>query len=115
MKKKQPSVTKYLFYLLLVLLLPLTVLVILKTKSDKLIHVRYVCEQGKSIAATYNLTRDNVFIVLSDGRMFTLPRAMSGSGARYTTPDEAVVFWNKGTTAFILEQDKETFTGCNQQ
>ena len=63
--------------------------------------VSYVCAEGKTIQAKYYT--DSVDLVLSDGRNFSLPQAMSASGARYANTDEAVVFWNKGSTALITE------------
>jgi len=50
--------------------------------------------------------------VLSDGRRLALPHALSGSGARYATDDESVVFWNKGNTAFLEEAGKTTYAEC---
>lgn len=62
---------------------------------------RYRCQAGKTINATYYA--DRVSIALSDGRSMTLPQTMSGSGVRYAAPGEALVFWNKGRTAFVTE------------
>lgn len=74
--------------------------------------VKYVCDDGKTIAATYY--SDKVDLVLGDGRTLSVPQAMSGSGARYANADESFVFWNKGDTAFITEgdPDKPTFNNC---
>ena len=77
--------------------------------------VAYVCSEGKTIEAKY--FTDSVDLVLSDGRNFSLPQAISASGARYANPDEAVVFWNKGNTAFITEggnPDNMTFKNCGE-
>ena len=73
----------------------------------------FACKGGKTIAA--NFGTNSVSLKLSDGRSFTLPQAMSGSGARYANADESLVFWNKGDTAFITEgpgEGKETYSGC---
>ncbi len=78
-------------------------------------NVAYVCAESKTIQAIYYA--DSVDLVLSDGRSFTLPQAVSASGARYANPDEAVVFWNKGTSASITEganPENETFTRCGE-
>jgi len=84
------------------------------TKSPaNTIRARFACKDGKSIDATFvNVPPASVKLALSDGRTMTLPQAMSGSGARYANPDESVVFWNKGNTAFIDEKGKLTYEGC---
>ena len=78
--------------------------------------VTYKGADGKSITATFHLPEDAlVDIRLNDGRTMTLAHALSASGTRYANPDESFVFWNKGTTAFIQENDIPTFSDCNQQ
>ena len=51
-------------------------------------------------------------LVLSDGRKLSVARAVSASGARYATPDESFVFWNKGDTAAVTEKGATTFFSC---
>ncbi len=77
--------------------------------------VSYVCSESKTITAKYYT--DSVDLALSDGRSFSLPQAISADGARYASTDEAVVFWNKGNTAFITEggnPDNKTFQNCGE-
>ncbi len=83
-------------------------------KGDPLNTVSYVCLEGKTIQAAYYETE--VDLVLSDGRAMTLAQAISGSGARYATPDEALVFWNKGNEAFMTEgnPDNQTYKNCGE-
>ena len=77
------------------------------------IRAQFSCAGGKTIdAAFFNAAPSHVELVLSDGRRLTLPQAMSGSGARYASADERVVFWNKGDTAFIDEQGRQTYADC---
>ena len=79
--------------------------------SDK--RAVFDCADGSSIAATFHLPADtSVDIVLSDGRELSLPHAISGSGARYATSGEAIVFWNKGNSAFIQENGTTTYDDC---
>ena len=81
--------------------------------AARTIKASFACADGKSIGATFvNGPSSSVRLVLSDGRKLTLPQAMSGSGARYASKDEGVVFWNKGNTAFIEEKGKATYEGC---
>jgi membrane-bound inhibitor of C-type lysozyme len=71
------------------------------------------CAEGKTIAATfYNGADARVELKLGDRRELSLPQAISASGARYASADEAIVFWNKGDTAFITEAGQTTFTDC---
>lgn len=74
--------------------------------------VKYACADDKTIEATYYA--DKVDVVLSDGRTMTLPQTMSGSGIRYAEPDDALVFWSKGNTAFVTEGDADepTYADC---
>ena len=77
------------------------------------IRAQFSCAGGKTIdAAFFNAAPSQVELVLSDGRRLTLPQAMSGSGARYASADERVVFWNKGDTAFVDEQGRQTYVDC---
>jgi len=71
------------------------------------------CDDEKTITATFYPTDDQyVDLVLSDERAMSVPRAISASGARYAKADETFVFWNKGDTAFITENDITTFANC---
>lgn len=77
------------------------------------ISASFACDGGKTIQAVFqNEEPRTVDLALGDGRMFSLPQALSASGARYTNEDESFVFWNKGDTAFILENEEETYTNC---
>jgi len=80
-------------------------------KSSKMINkATFVCSEGKSIQAVFR--RRSVRLKLSDGRDFTLKQAIAASGARYADSDERIVFWNKGNTAFITENDSTTYRHC---
>ncbi len=80
------------------------------------IRAKFVCANGQSVEATFfNATPSHVELTLSDGRRLTLPQAMSGSGARYASADERIVFWNKGDTAFVDEQGRQTYADCRAQ
>lgn len=86
-----------------------------KIPQGEVIKATFTCVEGKIIEAEFdNLVPSDtkVRLKLSDGRNLTLPRAISGSGARYANADESIVFWNKGDTAFITEKDIETYSNC---
>lgn len=68
------------------------------------------CKGGKTISAAFY--QRAVGLSLSDGREIDLEQTISGSGARYANADESIVFWNKGDTAFIQENGKETYSDC---
>lgn len=86
----------------------------------------YVCDGGKTIAAAFYegeqiaaapgempVPSGSVRIILSDGRNYDLPQAISASGARYANDDESFVFWDKGGNAMVLENgEQKDFTGC---
>lgn len=79
----------------------------------KLKTVVFECTEGKLIEATFYLESDiKVDLNLSDGRALSVPRAISASGARYANQDESLVFWNKGDTAFITEDEVTTYADC---
>jgi len=73
----------------------------------------YECADGKSIWAAYS--DKSVTLSLSDGSSITLPQATSASGARFANEDESVVFWNKGTDAFIQQDEETTYADCEQK
>ena len=64
----------------------------------------YNCESGAKITAEYYSLSDNslhfVKIIMPDGKEYTLPQVVSGSGARYTDERE-VEWWIKGDSAMI--------------
>ncbi len=72
----------------------------------------YNCSDGKTIQATFS--GDNVNLILSDGRKLSLPHAMSADGARFANANESIVFWNVGNTAFIEENNVQTYANCIQ-
>ncbi len=99
--------------------------------------VDYSCAQGKSIEADLYqgptagtpapgqpLTPTGSAVVkLSDGRTMTLGQTISADGVRYSNGNpqlaqgqpgaETFVFWSKGNTAQVLENNQQqTYTGC---
>lgn len=78
--------------------------------------VTYACDANKNVRAIYR--RGSVELLTSDGRHLVVPQSVSGSGARYANDDESLVFWNKGTTAFMTEGTGDdattTFANCEQ-
>lgn len=75
--------------------------------------VTYQCAEGKSILATYSDA--SVELELSDLRRIILPQVASLSGARYASENEQFVFWNKGDTAFVQENNALTFIDCVEE
>lgn len=93
-----------------------------KTQENQIL---YNCKNSKTIVATYRMgtptetqpgempkPNGSVDALLSDGRVLSLPQTISASGVRYANADESIIFWNKGNGAFILENNKETFSDC---
>jgi membrane-bound inhibitor of C-type lysozyme len=67
-------------------------------------QVTYQCENGIRIVARYYTLSDSslnfVKLQMPDGKEYTLPNAVSASGARYTDERE-LVWWTKGDSAFV--------------
>ena len=94
--------------------------------STLISQVSYLCEEEKTINASYYegspaaqtqpgempTPTGSVDLVLSDGRSLTLPQAISASGTRYANSDESFTFLSKGSDAFILENNVQTYAGC---
>lgn len=91
------------------------------------ITVSYVCKGGNAITATYThgenkpapspdqplIPGGHVTLRFSDGEMKMLAETISADGVRYANATESFVFWNKGNTVMVLENDQEkSFTGC---
>ncbi len=73
-------------------------------------QVTYRCEGGVRIVARYfSLSDESLHFVkvwMPSGKEYTLPQAVSASGARYTDERE-LVWWNKGDTAFVKMRDRQ--------
>ncbi|MFA6660978.1 MAG: MliC family protein, partial [Bacilli bacterium] len=81
------------------------------TSNNNVINdVTYICNNEKEIRALF--FEDKVQLALSDGRNFTLLHGISASGVRYVNDNESFVFWTKGDTAFIQEEDVTTYDNC---
>lgn len=72
--------------------------------------VTFSCAENKTVQALF--FADKAELTLSDGRHRLLLQAISASGARYANTDESFVFWTKGNSAFIEENQKITFKDC---
>ena len=88
--------------------------------------VRYQCQENKTLVADFYDGKSSVapdgrpipggraVVQLSDGRKFSLPQTLSGSGIRYADATGTFVFWSKGDTAFVEEGASQavTYAGC---
>lgn len=80
------------------------------------IEAVFTCDDDKTITATFkDGASSSVDLVLFDGTAVSLPRAVSGSGARYANEDESIVFWNSGNTAFLEENGTQTYSNCETE
>lgn len=76
------------------------------------INARFICNKSKWINVSFfKLEKNLAYVELSDGRSFILSQGISGSGSRYISPDEKIVFWVKGDTAFLEENGVRTYEG----
>lgn len=67
----------------------------------------YSCPDGTVIVARFPPERAEVVV---DGRAYTLPQAISASGARYAAGD--VTFWIKGREALFEQESGPAHRGC---
>jgi len=68
--------------------------------GDTIGPVTFRCDDGSEILATFDNAPDPATVMLVRGdQTFTLPQAMSASGARYL--GDAIEFWNKGNDAAV--------------
>ncbi len=89
--------------------------------------VLYSCDGGKSVTASYYqgatapapapgqppTPTGRVSLTLSDGRAMTLAQTISADGARYANAGESFVFWEKGNSVLVLENNAEkSYIGC---
>jgi membrane-bound inhibitor of C-type lysozyme len=85
----------------------------------------FACDGGKTVDATFYAGTSKpaagarppapgggVHLELSDGRELDLLQTVSADGARYADARESLVFWNRGNGAFVLENGRQTYTGC---
>ena len=77
--------------------------------QDAMMNVTYACANGDRLVARYfSLSDDSlrfVKILFPDGREYTLPQVISGSGARYTDDGE-LLWWIKGDEARAEVRDE---------
>ena len=67
---------------------------------DKIGPVTFTCDDGSAIEATFDNAPDPATVQLVRGEQtFTLPQAISASGARYL--GDGIEFWNKGNDAMV--------------
>jgi membrane-bound inhibitor of C-type lysozyme len=125
--------TKVLILVLLIIIIAYAVLKVSSSTSTPssptpIATVMYSCEVGKSINAVFYqgetklpsnseqppTPSGTVDLTFSDGSTMTLDQTISADGARYANADGSFVFWSKGNSALVLEnnQDSSSYTGC---
>jgi len=71
--------------------------------------ITYQCDNGAQIVARYyslsDKSLDFVKVCTPDGKEYTLPQVLSGSGVRYSD-DRELVWWTKGASAFAEMRDQ---------
>jgi len=68
--------------------------------ADVIGPVTFRCDDGSQILATFDNAPDPATVdVVRGDQQFTLPQAISASGARYLGDD--IEFWNKGRNATV--------------
>lgn len=98
------------------------------TKHTPLSTVQYICNNKKTIDATFYeepisatstatdtppIPPGSVDLTLSDGRTLTLQQTISADGARYANEGEGFTFWSKGNGALVTDKgDEKSYSGC---
>jgi membrane-bound inhibitor of C-type lysozyme len=75
-----------------------------------LVTVRYKCERGVEVPATYvNAAEGSVVVLNVEGQQITLRHVPAASGARYEWPSDGsgYVWWTKGAEASLFWKDAE--------
>lgn len=73
------------------------------------IEARYVSATGERLVAVFDNAADTVTVTLPGGRMVTLPRAVSGSGARYSNGTDT--FWDHHGEGTFTTGETTVFQG----
>lgn len=95
-------------------------------QNQPIAQATYICNNDKTIDAAYYkgetktvepgeqpIPTGSVKIALSDGRVLNLVQTISADGARYANSDESFIFWSKGNSALVLENNVEkSYIGC---
>jgi membrane-bound inhibitor of C-type lysozyme len=72
--------------------------------------VSFKSHNGRTIKAEF--TNHKVKVKLWNGKTFTVPQVLSGSGARFSDGNHTL--WNKGNKVTIWQNNKPVFIGyCN--
>lgn len=72
--------------------------------------VTFVSATGERLTASFDMQAGNVTLTLPDGFTARLPRAISGSGARYA--DDRMIFWEHQGEASVWIGEKLIFKGA---
>jgi membrane-bound inhibitor of C-type lysozyme len=74
--------------------------------GDTIGPVTFRCDDGSAIEATFDNAPNPATVQLVRGdQTFTLPQALSASGARYV--GDGIEFWNKGDDAMVDWQGRK--------
>jgi membrane-bound inhibitor of C-type lysozyme len=74
------------------------------------VSAKFVCPDKTAINADFYTRAVHIKTPLLGGMY--LSQTISASGARYANSDESIVFWNKGDTAFIQQNEKTILDNC---
>ena len=74
----------------------------------------FVSDSGESIHVVFDNASDVAILTGAGFDNVTLPRAISGSGARYENTDLGLVLWNKGNDITLTDHDTLVFSGTEK-
>ncbi len=82
----------------------------IQNNTPNLIKASYA-NPSETVNATFDNTANTVNFTEKAVGTVTLPRALSGSGARYANRDESLVFWEHQGVLTITKNGKTVFQG----
>ncbi|MFI5235580.1 MAG: MliC family protein [Gemmatimonadales bacterium] len=81
------------------------------SRAARTLPIAFVCPAGDTIRTRF-WTDSAAVLLPGTAAPVTLPRAVSGSGARYS--DGSLTFWNKGDSAFVMLGDSIVIRDCGR-
>lgn len=91
--------------------------------ETQVLTLRYICDRGVEVPATYvNAEDQQIAVIHVEGSQITLFSETAASGARYGWPSDgsSYVWWTKGPEATLYWKDGEkgteepVLTGCTE-
>jgi len=87
--------------------------------TGEIATISYTCADDKSFVARIELKPEATYedpghaeLLGADGSTLLLTQTIAASGARFANEDESIVYWIKGTGAFIQQNGETVYADC---